>query len=42
MKNTTWLWILFLVVFIAFAAWFIFSGNDAATSFRWWSAKGGW
>ncbi len=41
--NKTWLWIVFLVLFSVFAIWFIFfAGNDAATGFRWWSAKGGW
>ena len=40
--NKTWLWLIFLVLFIIFAIWFISSGNDAATGYRWWSAKGGW
>lgn len=41
MKNKVWLWLIFLILFIAFLIWFL-SGNDAATGFRWWSAKGGW
>lgn len=42
MKDTRWLYILFIVLFIGFFIWFVTSGNDSATSYRWFAVKGGW